>query len=207
VTVTSPGAWLGNGVDLAVLPRIAVRERTSWSCHHGVARWGAECPCAAESQWKAPLRAAFDRLAVAVDVRTELAAAELGVDAWAARDRYVDVASDFAEPEAWAAHELEAAGRPSGPTERTRLLALMGAQSSRLAMFASCGWFWDDPRRPEVQQVLRFAAHAAHVTDTTLGTHVEGAFREDLGAVVAPAHGTDGERMLRAALRVIDRAI
>ncbi|MBL8999118.1 MAG: DUF3536 domain-containing protein, partial [Gemmatimonadetes bacterium] len=57
-------------------------------CHHGVLRWGAECPCAAHSAWKQPLRAAFDRLAAAIDVRTELAAADLGIDPWAARDRY-----------------------------------------------------------------------------------------------------------------------
>jgi hypothetical protein len=205
VTVTSPGAWLGNGVDLAALPRIALRERTSWSCHHGVARWGAECPCAADSQWKAPLRSAFDRLAAAVDIRTELAAADLGVDAWAARDRYVDVASAHADPDDWAAHELESIGRRAGRAERERLSALMRAQASRLAMFASCGWFWDDPRRPEVHQVLRFAAHAARLTDATLGSRLEATLVDDLAAVRAPAHDTDGPRLLTAALRVIGR--
>ena len=33
------------------------RERTSWSCHHGVARWSAECPDAIDGRWKSPLRA------------------------------------------------------------------------------------------------------------------------------------------------------
>jgi len=43
-------------------PATRIVERTSWSCHHGVARWSAECPDAADGRWKAPLRAAFERL-------------------------------------------------------------------------------------------------------------------------------------------------
>ena len=49
-------------------------ERTSWSCHHGVARWSAECPDATDGRWKGPLRAAFDRLA------SGLAQLERGID-------------------------------------------------------------------------------------------------------------------------------
>lgn len=205
VPTTSPGGWLGNGLDPTGLPPIEIRERTSWSCHHGVLRWGAECPCAAHSGWKQPLRAAFDRLAAAIDVHTELTVAELGVDPWAARDRFVDVASEYAEAEAWAARELEAAGRRHGPHERARLLALMRAQASRLAMFASCGWFWDDPNRPEVHQVLRFAAHAARVIDGASGSRLERQLLEDLGAIEASAHTTTGPDLYRAALRAIDQ--
>jgi hypothetical protein len=35
---------------------IRINERTSWSCHHGVARWSAECPDAQDGRWKGPLR-------------------------------------------------------------------------------------------------------------------------------------------------------
>src|SRR4029077_9069842 len=31
-------------------------ERTSWSCHHGLARWSYECADAADGRWKGPLR-------------------------------------------------------------------------------------------------------------------------------------------------------
>ena len=47
----------------APLPTARIVERTSWSCHHGVARWSAECPDAADGRWKGPLRAALERLA------------------------------------------------------------------------------------------------------------------------------------------------
>jgi hypothetical protein len=41
----------------------------------------------------------------------------------------------------------------------------MEAQRWRLAMFASDGWFWDDPTRPETAAVLRHAARAARLID------------------------------------------
>ena len=45
--------------------------RTSWSCHHGIHRWSGECACAPDGRWKAPLRAALERLAAGIDVVTE----------------------------------------------------------------------------------------------------------------------------------------
>ena len=52
-------------------PAMRIRERTSWSCHHGVLRWSAECPDAPDGRWKGPLRAALDRLAGGIDAATE----------------------------------------------------------------------------------------------------------------------------------------
>ena len=74
-------------------PEIRVRDRTSWSCHHGILRWSAECPCARDGRWKGPLRDALTRLAGGIDTVTEALARELpGLDdVWAARDGYVDV--------------------------------------------------------------------------------------------------------------------
>ncbi len=39
------------------------------------------------------------------------------------------------------------------------------------------GWYWDDPARPETQQVLRCAAWAARTVDRLAGTHLERAAR------------------------------
>jgi hypothetical protein len=138
-----------------------------------------------------------------VDVLTDEAAGGLGLDPWAARDRYVDVASGFAEPEAWAAGELERAGRPADDAARQALLVLMRAQTSRLAMFASCGWFWDDPRRPETEQVLRSAAHAARLMDATCGSRVEASLVADLQALIVPGAEADGRDLYRAALEAV----
>ena len=63
--------------------------------------------------------------------------AGVGLDAWAARDRYVDVASGYRAATDWVADELARAGRPGDDAAGGLLLALMQAQASRLAMFAS----------------------------------------------------------------------
>ena len=91
-------------------PEIRIRDRTSWSCHHGVLRWSGECPDAADGRWKAPLRAALERLAGGIDTATEALVRELPghPDIWAARDRYVDVVIGAQEGDAFAAATLGA---------------------------------------------------------------------------------------------------
>ena len=216
--LTTVGAALRER-PLAELPPAAIRERTSWSCHHGVARWSAECPDAVDGRWKQPLRAALDRLAGSIDAVTEIVLAPLGVDAWAARDAYADVVSGFSPVEAFTARTLASAtdGAPAqaariatGVSAEALLRDLMAAQASRLAMFASDAWFWEDASRPETQQAMRFAAHAARLVDP-LVTGVRGgrsgplerAFVEDLRALRSPLTGEDGAALYRVALEVV----
>ena len=180
-------------------PEIGIRDRTSWSCHHGVLRWSGECPDAADGRWKAPLRAALDRLAGGVDVATGALVRDLPgrPDPWAARDRYVDVVIGAQEAEAFAAACLAPA---AAQEDRSRLLAAMDAQRWRLAMFASCGWFWEDPVRTETRQVLRSAARAARLVDGLAGTDLEARLVADLATFTSPALGTDGATIYRHAL-------
>lgn len=201
IDTLTPGGWMAR-LDPLTLPAGSVRERTSWSCHHGIARWTGSCGCTPDGTWKSVLRQAFDRAAGAIDGATEQRLAPLGLDAWAARDRYADVASGYLDPPTWAAAELaRSAGRPS--TEAvTTLATLMAAQASRLAMFASCGWYWDDPRRIETRQVLRFAAHAARTVDEACGTSIEARLVDDLSAMPVP-DGGDGASLYDEALEAI----
>ncbi len=106
---------------------IRIRERTSWSCHHGVLRWGAECPDVPDGRWKTPLRGALDRLAGAIDTVTEAFTADLpGLDdIWRARDGYVDVVIGLVAPEDYAAACL---GPHSPADDRRRLAAILEAQ-------------------------------------------------------------------------------
>ncbi len=183
-------------------PEIHIRERTSWSCHHGVLRWSGECPCATDGRWKAPLKAALDRLAGGIDTMTETLASGLldPGDIWAARDRYVEVVIGARAPDAFAAEVL--GGRASAE-DRGRLLAILEAQRWRLGMFASCGWFWGDPLRVETRQVLRAAARAARLVDGLAGTDLEARLVADLGAIGAPRAGIDGAMLYRRALSEI----
>lgn len=180
-------------------PEIRIRDRTSWSCHHGVLRWSGECPDATDGRWKAPLRAALERLAGGIDTATETLVRELPghPDIWAARDRYVDVVIGAREGDAFAAAVLGA--RPS-TADRQRLLGALEAQRWRLGMFASCGWFWEEPFRPETRQVLLSAARAARIVDDLAGTSLERRLVADLATFVSPGLGMDGATIYRHAL-------
>lgn len=191
------------GIEPWTLPAVTVRDRTSWSCHHGVLRWTAECPDVADGRWKGPLRVALDRLAGAIDAATDAGYATLsGVgDPWDARDAYADVVVGTIEAEAFAASRL---ARSAGPSDRARLVELMEAQRWRLAMFASDGWYWDDPSRTETKQVMRAAARAARLAfGATSGA--ERRLVEDLAALTSPALGIDGATIYRQALAEIDQ--
>jgi len=153
---------------------IQLMERTSWSCHHGVLRWSGECPCVTDGRWKGPLRAAVERLAAGIDVVTAQVAAGLAgsPDPWAARDTYVDVVIGAEDGATFAARWL--GGSSGGAASDTEaFLAIMEAQRWRLAMFASDGWYWDDPARSETASVLRAAARAARLVDGLVPTDLE----------------------------------
>ncbi|HEX5689566.1 MAG TPA: glycoside hydrolase, partial [Roseiflexaceae bacterium] len=56
ITPTFPAHWLREHPPRRT---VRIRERTSWSCHHGVARWAEDCDCTPSgSGWKANLRRA-----------------------------------------------------------------------------------------------------------------------------------------------------
>jgi hypothetical protein len=81
-----------------------------------------------------------------------------------------------------------------------RFAELMEAQRWRLAMFASDGWYWDDPVRPETRQVLRAAARAVRLVDGIGGTRLEARLLADLALLRSPARGIDGAEIYRRAL-------
>jgi hypothetical protein len=200
--------------DRVSLPDAHIADRTSWSCHHGVLRWSGECPCAPDGRWKQPLRAALERLAGGIDALTESRADALPgaagsdgrhahVDPWAARDAYVDVVLGVETPEAFSARHLAEAAPAAA---RRELETLMEAQRWRLAMFASDGWYWEEPTRPETKQVLRCAARAAQLVDAITGAGLERRLVDDLALVISPTRGVDGAAIYREALAEVGRS-
>jgi len=184
---------------------IGIAERTSWSCHHGVLRWSGECPCTPSATWKAPLRSALERLAAGIDALTERLAADLTgrPDPWAARNDYVDVVIGAEDESTFLDRWLGATGSAD---ERASLQALMNVQRWRLAMFASDGWFWEEPVRTETMMVLRAAAWAARRMDALAGSSLERRLVADLAVLTSPAHGIDGAAIYRRALAEVGQA-
>jgi hypothetical protein len=195
--VTTVGAILGGTPAGAFLPT-QIAERTSWSCHHGVMRWTAECPDAADGRWKGPLRVAFERLAAAVDMVAEGLAADFMEPAavWRARDEYIDVIFGAEPPDDFARRWIPLAT----PEQRERFLVLMEAERWRLAMFASDGWFWGDPIRLETKHVMLCAARAVRLIDGASGTHLERRLVDDLSLLTSPSRRIDGAAIYQEAL-------
>lgn len=195
--ITTVGRMVG-ARPASAFPAAGILERTSWSCHHGVLRWTAECPDAADGRWKGPLRVALERLAAAIDtVAVGTAADFMGPEAlWEARDEYIDVVFGAETPEDFARERLALAS----PAQRDRFLTLMEAERWRLAMFASDGWFWGDPIRSETKQVLLCAAKAARLIDDSAETDLEGRLLDDLSLFSSPSRRIDGAGIYAEAL-------
>jgi Domain of unknown function (DUF3536)/Glycosyl hydrolase family 57 len=160
-------------------PVAEIVEGTSWSCHHGIERWRGPCACVPDGAWKTRLRVAFDEFAAALDEMTERVVADLpgAPDPWAARDAYVDVVIGAVDRVAFARQWL---GEDVADEPRERFLAVMDSQRWRLAMYASCGWFWDVPDRVETSYAIRAASHAATTMDWLAGTTLNRDLTDDL---------------------------
>lgn len=158
-----------------------ITENTSWSCAHGIGRWREECGCATgehpgwRQAWRGPLRQALDFLRDELAARFETAGRMYFRDPWAARDESLPVLSG-AEPEE-EEHFFAAQSRGVlGEDARRRALRLLEMQRYAMMMFASCGWFFDDPAGLETRQILRFAARAIELAEGPGADRIEAEF-------------------------------
>ncbi|HVV87472.1 MAG TPA: DUF3536 domain-containing protein, partial [Kofleriaceae bacterium] len=170
---------------------VAIRERTSWSCAHGVERWRSDCGCNAghagwNQRWRAPLRLALDWLRDRTADVIEQAAVGLLRDPWAARDDYVDAVLDRDRADDVLRRH---AGRELTGDERLRALEILELGRHALMMFTSCGWFFDDLAGLEGVQILRYAARACELAAGLGAPDVEAAFLDRL----APARSNRPE--------------
>src|SRR6185503_5209186 len=161
---------------------VRVRPDTAWSCAHGLGRWERDCGCRSahlpewSQAWRGPLRAALDRLAKRLDAFFEDDASRFFDDPWAVRDASVALWLDR-RPDAASRFLAEHAKHPLSAEQETRALRLLMLQRERLAMFTSCGWFFDDVSGVEAVQILQRAARALDLA-RLLGEDAEGAFLE-----------------------------
>ena len=172
LAVEAPRRGLATGglaeVALDRTPQWEVEVKESaWSCVHGVGRWKEDCGCHAgggpgwHQQWRAPLRAAFDRLrdhGIEVFDRRGYGVMH---DPWAARDAYVHVVLGAVSIDDFAARWV----RDESPDATIEALTLLEAQRHAMLMYTSCGWFFNDLAGLETVQVMRYAARAADLLD------------------------------------------
>ena len=159
-----------------------LRERTSWSCAHGVERWRDDCGCTTGGQpgwtqaWRRPLREALDWL----EERLNGIFGRSGLfrDPVAARDDYHAVLLEGGEEARRSFLERHLAV-PAGGREQVRAWKALEMQRCALLMFTSCAWFFDDISRIEPRQVLAYAARALQLA-LDFDKNLEPAFVERL---------------------------
>lgn len=167
--------------------KIAIREETSWSCHHGVKRWMTQCACTpGDGDWKAQLRYAFERLAGEMDRVYVDTVRPFIQDPWELRNRYIHVMLGQLSAE-----ELinEMAGGVLTSEQVRRIHLLLEAQRERQRMFTSCGWFFEDFDRIEPRNNVAYAAQATRLIRLATGVDMEQQVRDDLKRVISERTG------------------
>ncbi|MGM0645704.1 MAG: DUF3536 domain-containing protein [Thermodesulfobacteriota bacterium] len=184
------------GAHLAQHPprrEAVIKEKSSWSCMHGVERWRADCGCNSglnprwQQQWRKPLRQGLDWLRDSIRPLYTQEASHIFVDPWQARDAYIERL--FAQDsEATAAFLEQQAGRILEHNERIKALKLLEMQRYAMLMYSSCGWFFDEISGIETTQILMYADRVLQLAAETLGVDLEKGFLEYLAK--APSNVT-----------------
>ncbi len=177
---TYPALWLK---EHPARQSVEIQERTSWSCHHGVARWVGTCPCTpGNGDWKFWLRYSFDRLANELDQLYLDTTQPLFKDPWQLRNQYIHVLLGQLSLNALLS---ETASRSLTSDETRRISLLLEAQRERQRMFTSCGWFFEDFDRIEPRNNVAYAAQAVRLARQATGVDLEPQTARDLQRVVS----------------------
>lgn len=178
--------------NISKLPKIKLRENTSWSCEHELKRWCGECACTVNGVWKAPLRDALNFLADVIDLESERMITRMGLDFQNVRNDYSSVLIGTESAREFALRHL---GNASEDTLRS-FETLMTVQYERQRMFTSCGWFFDDFDRIEPKNNLRYASRAVRLFDKLTGTNLHAEMRERLRSVSDARTGLSADQVI-----------
>ena len=188
VRITNFAAFLADHPPQA---EALLHEPGSWSCAHGVERWRNHCgdttggEASWTQSWRRPL---FDAIHVLDDgLALVFERSNQFKDPWAARDAYIDVLLAAEESKPGARQAFLAAHAPDA-TQAERVWALLEMQRHAMLMFASCGWFFDDPARLETRQVLRYAARALEFCPEADSKRIQPVFLQHLKPLRSNKH-------------------
>jgi len=193
---TYPGLWLK---DHPPRQAMAIRENTSWSCHHGVTRWMEKCECVSgNGEWKTQMRSAFERLAEELDGLYLELAAPLVADPWELRNQYIHVLLGQTSLQ----NLIETmAGKALTSNQVHRIHLMLEAQRERQRMFTSCGWFFEDFDRIEPRNNVAYAAQATLLARQATGVDLEASIVPYLARVSSERNSITAERVYQRHLR------
>ena len=196
VRPTFPGLWLK---DHPPRQSIAIREKTSWSCHHGITRWMSKCDCISGSgEWKKQMRSAFEHLSHELDGLYLDVVSPLIADPWELRNRYVRVLLGQTT-----ADKLidEMAGKALRDEQIHRIHLMLEAQRESQRMYTSCGWFFEDFDRIEPRNNVAYAAQAVLLARQATGVDLETSIVPDLQQVKSERSSLSADRVFQRHLR------
>jgi alpha-amylase/alpha-mannosidase (GH57 family) len=182
-----PARWL---VSFPVEKETMVQPNTSWSCHHGIERWRGVCGDAPLANWKAPLRAALDHLASAIDRLYEETLQPFVRDAWQIRDDYIQVILKQKNANELIQEHLQA---QISDDIMKLIQLLLEAQDNRMKMFASDAWFFEEFDRIEPHNAIQYAAYSAWLVKRATGVDVHSALKNDLAKAISLDGRTSGD--------------
>ncbi|MGD9302157.1 MAG: DUF3536 domain-containing protein [Desulfobacterales bacterium] len=180
---------------------VDIYEDTSWSCAHGIARWGSDCGCNSgqnrdwNQAWREPLRNALDWLRDELTESYEEKTKQFLTDPWQARDDYIDVIvnrlPDIVE-QFFSQHEVQ----PLTAADRISVTKLLEMQRHLMLMYTSCGWFFDELSGIETVQIIQYAGRAIQLYNDVFHADIEPQFLEHLELAKSNIAGLrDGRRI------------
>ncbi len=190
VEITYPALWMRRHPPRQTIP---LRYDTSWSCHHGLARWSTGCSCTpGETSWKPALRQALNDLAAELDGVYYNYVHRVVDDPWELRDRYIEVVLRRATT----AGLLEAMGAKRLPVQEVqRVEWLLESQYERQRMFTSCGWFFEDYDRIEPKNNTAYAAQAVWMLYQATGVDLSQFAMQGLRRVTSQSGNIRGDQV------------
>jgi hypothetical protein len=196
VRPTYPGLWLK---DHPPRQSITIREKTSWSCHHGVVRWMGKCDCVSgNSDWKTLMRTAFDQLADELDGLYLDVVSPFIANPWELRNRYIHVLLGQMTTEDLVG---EMAGKALTSQQIHRVHLMLEAQRERQRMYTSCGWFFEDFDRIEPGNNVAYAAQATLLARQATGVDLEALLLPDLVQVKSERSNLSADRVFQRHLQ------
>jgi alpha-amylase/alpha-mannosidase (GH57 family) len=194
-----PAHWLR---DFPAQQFTEILENTSWSCHHGIERWRNVCGDAPTATWKKPLREFLNGLADAIDSLYEDQLKGIINDPWKLREEYIDTLMGIKDLDTLISENI---ATEITPGQRTIVKLLVQAEYERLRMFSSDAWFFYDLDRIEPLNALRYAAHAASLTEQATGKDPS----DGLVRIISQAHselsGLTGDMAFLGALKKFEK--
>ena len=180
VQLTNYGSYLA---DNPPQDQVRIREKTSWSCIHGIERWNEDCGCRDgghpqwNQRWRKPLRRALNLLKYYIDEHFRTLGVLFFKDAHHALLDYGRCLCGAVDRDGFL--ELHQNKKLDGP-DKIKAIKLLEMQRAGLASFSSCAWFFDDIARIEPLNGLSYALKGMNILRELGGPDVEAGFLEVL---------------------------